>query len=228
MAIYLMCSSKKGISAHQLHRMLGVTYKSAWFMVHRIRYAMDQSPLKEKLKGKVEADETYVGGYRKGSGGRSKDKEIVVSLVERNGRVKSQRVASVSGINLREVLNENVDPSSILITDDFPTYHWVSNLVSGHQVIKHSDGDYVDGDVYTNTVEGYFSLLKRGINGTFHHVSRTHLHRYLSEFDFRYNYRQVDDKERTVKAIEGFGGKRLYYRQPKAIQTNGTRETSLR
>ena len=202
LAITFMCASKKGVSAHQLHRMLGITYKSAWFMAHRIRYAMQQSPI-GLMHGTVEADETYVGGkrrYSSGAGPQFDEKTPVVALVQRNGDVRSFVVPTVSAMSLKEVLLENVHPSSDLMTDELAAYTKTGRKFASHQTVNHRKLEYVRGDVYTNSVEGYFGLLKRGINGVYHHVSREHLHRYLSEFDFRYNRRKIDDDQRTREA----------------------------
>jgi transposase-like protein len=223
MAIHLICASKKGMSAHQLHRMLGVTYKSAWFMAHRIRYAMKQLPAKNKLAGIIEMDETYVGGKQRNVGGgrpgKYSNKAAVVSLVQRGGKVVSRHVERVSAQNLRQVLCENAHPQANIMTDDFTAYNFVASRFRKHDVIKHSGGVYSRREgkksINTNTAEGFFSLLKRGIHGSFHHVSKQHLHRYLSEFDFRYNARGVSDGERTLLAIKSVGGKRLTYRETK-------------
>lgn len=213
MAIYLLCSSKKGMSAHQLHRMLGVTYKSAWFMVHRIRYAMSQPPLSNKLKGIIEADETYIGGKGKGKRGRGAEKkEVIFTLVERNGEIRSTHVANVTATTLKKAIRENVDKESTIMTDTFRSYKGLDKEFKNHYTVEHGEKEYVRGIVHTNTVEGYFSLLKRGITGSYHHVSKQHLPFYINEFDFRYNYRKVSDKERTIEAIKGFEGKRLFYR----------------
>lgn len=213
MAIHLFCSSKKGISAHQIHRMLGITYKTAWFMVHRIRYATSQPILKKKLNGIVEADETYIGGKAHGKTGRGAEKKTaVVSLIERGGRVKSIPVDNVSKKTLKKIMVRNINKGAVIMTDEFPAYWWVKDKFRSHGVIKHKDKEYVAGLIHTNTAEGYFSLLKRGINGTSHHVSKNHLHRYCDEFDFRYNYRNVDDGTRTEILINKVGNKRLTYR----------------
>lgn len=152
MAINLFCSSKKGISAHQLHRMIGVTYKSAWFMAYRIRYAITQSPLKEKLGGIVEADETYVGGKGEGKRGRGSEKKTpVFSLVERNGRIKSQPVKNVTGKSLKDIIGENVDETAIVMTDEFPSYRGLQKTYAGHGVIAHGKKEYVRGDVFMQT-----------------------------------------------------------------------------
>ena len=212
-AFYLLCSSKKGMSAHQLHRMLGVTYKTAWFMFHRIREAMKDPAFASKLGGTVEADETYIGGKRSNqSRGRgTADKKAVVALVERDGSARSFHVANVSGPTLGRVIREHVDPSARLMTDEWKSYKKVGKKMADHQTVAHSFGEYVRGDAYTNTVEGYFAILKRGVDGIYHHVSRAHLHRYLGEFDFRYNRRDLSDAARTIAALEGGEGKRLKY-----------------
>jgi len=240
LAIHLLCASKKGMSSHQIHRQLGITYKSAWFMTHRIRHAMQQGPFQELLKGTVEVDETYVGGrVRVGSqavrpGERPQDRKAgidnkapVVALVERGGKVRSMHVANVTGANLKQVLRENVEPSAHVMTDESPLYKFVPKQYGRHSTVNHREREYsrqeADGvRVSTNTVEGFFSLLKRGVYGSFHHVSKQHLHRYLSEFDFRYNARDVDDGERRQLAIKGAAGKRLTYYPSKSEGETGS------
>lgn len=211
MAIQLMCSSKKGISAHQLHRTLGITYKSAWFMAHRIRLAMQESPMAGKLGGIIEADETYIGGKEKRTGAPSK-KAPVFALVERKGRVRSFTIPNVTSKNLRAIIKEHVTPESRIMTDEFIGYRGLKKDFADHQTINHSRGHYVRGEVTTNTIEGYFSLLKRGLTGTYHHVSKHHLHRYLAEFDFRYNARKENDATRALLMVRETEGKRLQYR----------------
>jgi transposase-like protein len=212
LASFLLCSSKKGMSAHQLHRMLNVTYKTAWFMFHRLRYAMDQKG-EEKFQGTVEADETYVGGKAKGKRGRGAEKKTpVFSLVERNGSVRSTPVDRVTGKNLKAIIRQNVETTATVMTDDFGAYIGLGKEFASHHVINHGKKEYVRGNVHTNTIEGYFSILKRGIIGVYQHVGKQHLHRYLSEFDFRYNGRKIDDAERSVLALCGIEGKRLTYR----------------
>lgn len=220
LAIHFLCASKKGMSAHQLHRMLGVTYKSAWFMAHRIRYAMSQPPLVDKLRGVVEVDETYIGGKpRKGdvknrqeAGRWSKDKPVVVALVERDGDVRSVDRRRVTAENLKQIVRDHVDPSAHVMTDAFPAYRGLHREFRGHGVVDHSKGEYRRGEAHTQTVEGYFSLLKRGINGVYHHVGEQHLHRYLSEFDFRYNRRKATDARRSAMTVRAAEGKRLKFR----------------
>lgn len=227
-AIHLLCASKKGMSAHQLHRMLGVTYKSAWFMAHRIRYAMSQEPLSSKLNGTVEVDETYVGGRRKGTKrgrpGVESHKAPVVSLVQRKGNVRSFHVGNVTSKNLKNIIRENVSTESNVMTDDFNIYRGLKKEFASHDVIRHKFGQYARREgaksIHTNTVEGYFALLKRGIVGTFHHVSKRHLQRYLNEFDFRYNARYVNDGERALLAVRGTTGKRLTYRDSRGSKDN--------
>lgn len=219
LAFHLLCASKKGMSAHQLHRMLGVTYKSAWFMAHRIRYAMSQPPLDKKLKGTVEADETYIGGKRRGTPpgrpGLESHKSPVFSVLQRGGVVRSFHVRRVTAENLRTLLCETTAETARVITDDFKAYIGLAARFKKHETINHSEKCYVrDGDIHTNTVEGFFGLLKRGINGIYHQVGAQHLHRYLSEFDFRYNSRKMKDCERTMLAIKLASGKRLTLKQP--------------
>lgn len=215
-AIYLMCASKKGISAHQLHRQLKITYKSAWFMCHRIRYAMTQEPLSGMLTGTVEADETYIGGKKRGGkrGRGSENKTPVATLVERGGRVRAKKVARVDGKTLKDNIRKNVDPTAHIMTDEFLSYRGIGKEFASHQTVLHGKGEYVRGDVYTNSAESFFALLKRGVIGTFHHVSEQHLNRYLDEFSFRWDMRNSDDGDRAIKAVIGSKGKRLYYREP--------------
>lgn len=215
-AVYLLCSSKKGMSSHQLHRTLGVTYKTAWFMTHRIREAMKTNPggLLGSGGGIVEADETFWGNkkeakVRRGTG----HKHAVFSLVERNGEVRSVHIPNVTGKTLKPILQAQVSKEAILMTDEATFYKKLGKHFAGHQSVNHSAGEYSRGIATTNTVEGYFSILKRGLIGTYHHVAEEHLQRYVSEFDFRYNNRKVSDQERALNALKGIGGKRLTYRR---------------
>ena len=225
LAFYLLCSSKKGMSAHQLHRMLGVTYKTAWFMAHRIRYAMTQPPFQTRLTGTIEADETYVGGkarnrrFKRHKTGRGVDKTPVVVLIQRGGYARSERVANVTGKELKTVIRRHVDPSARIVTDAFKSYAGLAPEYAAHDVINHQDDEWVRGDVHTNSAENYFSILKRGIDGVYHHVSVAHLPRYLAEFDFRFNNRVglgISDADRTRKALRQSAGKRLLYAETRA------------
>jgi transposase-like protein len=224
LAFHLMAASKKGMSAHQLHRMLGVTYKTAWFLAHRIREAMrplDAEPMGGEGKF-VEVDETYVGGKAKNRAYKAPPpKEAVVSLVERGGNVRSHHVAEVTAKTLKPILVDAIAKDTHFRTDESPVYYKIGEGFASHQTVVHSIGEYVRGDAHTNTVEGYFSIFKRGIYGVYHHVSQQHLKRYLCEFDFRYNERialGVSDGERAAKAIRSAAGKRLTYRQPRGSE----------
>lgn len=213
MGIHLICSSKKGISALQLKRNLDLgSYRSAWHMAHRIRTAMRKEPLKSMLEGTVEADETYVGGKsRKGIKGRgSERKTAVFALVERDGDVRSKPVERVTKDKLQGEIRENVDPESRIMTDEMRSYIGIGeHFEGGHALVSHGDGEYVQGDVHTNNAESFFALLKRGINGIFHHVGKHNLERYCDEFNFRWGTRKMNDVERTRSAIRGIEGKRL-------------------
>lgn len=233
LATHLMCSSKKGMSAHQMHRMLGVTYKTAWFMCHRIREAMrpDRSssgPLGGAGKI-VEADETYFGKTEtqptmrrdgtpyltKGKGGPA-GKRAVFALVERGGQVRSFHVDNANANTIREALVTNASRESRLFTDESRLYIKVGAEFGEHQTVRHAAKEYVRGIVHTNTIENVFSVFKRGMKGVYQHCAEKHLHRYLSEFDFRYNTRtalKVSDVERRDLALEGIAGKRLTYRR---------------
>lgn len=217
-AIYLISSSKKGISANQMHRTLGITLKSAWFMCHRIREAMKSNSI-EPLGGAgkiVEADETFVGmkvGFKRSRGGVHKMK--VLSLVERGGHVRSQRLAMLSRSGIEAAIRENVHPESRIMTDTAAYYRKDLIGFAGHEKVNHLKDEYVRGEAYTNTLEGYFSLFKRGMRGVYQHCREKHLHRYLAEFDFRYNNRValgVNDEGRAANLVQGVVGKRLTYR----------------
>ncbi|MEO1167219.1 MAG: IS1595 family transposase [Pseudomonadota bacterium] len=221
MAFALMASSKKGISASQLGRNLGITYKSAWFMAHRIREAMETET--GPLGGPntvVEADETYVGGKAKNRAKRRPaPKKAVVALVERDGNARSFHVANVNAKHLRGLIVTNIDRASHLMTDEAMVYTRVGREFAGHSVVNHSAKEYVahGGFKHSNTAENFFSIFKRGVIGVYHHMSEAHLARYCTEFDFRYNTRNLNDAERTAVAIKGARGKRLMYRQPRSL-----------
>lgn len=224
LATFLLCSSKRGMSGHQLARMLGVTQKTAWFMSMRIRESMrpvaDQGPLGGEGKV-VEADETFVGGKEKNRHaskratrrlGGNWGKETIFSLVERDGSVRSTHVVSVTAANLRPIMVAQIDAATTLYTDDAGQYRHMRRAFK-HEAVNHTGGEYVRGDAHTNTVEGYFSIFKRGVIGTYYHMSPAHLHRYCVEFDFRYNTRKSNDFERAEQALKGIAGRRLTYRR---------------
>lgn len=232
LATHLMCASKKGISAHQLHRMLGLPYKTAWFMAHRIREGMRElNPSPVGGSGKtVEADETVIGGKERNKRLSKRNpknigavgKEIAFALVERGGKVRSHQVSNITAKTLGPILMEQVNSASALMTDDAGQYRIIGPAFASHETVNHGIEEYVRGNVHTNTIEGYFSIMKRGINGVYHHVSPQHLKRYLAEFDFRYNEREaleVTDAERAAKAVKGVVGKRVTYQQTNGRQS---------
>lgn len=227
LATHLICSSKKGISSHQIHRTLGVTYKTAWFMTHRIREAMNPTVITPFGQGgdTVEIDETYVGkgglrphGHR---GGHHKNK--VLSLVDRaTGQAKSMVVETVAAKHLVPILRKNIASDARVMTDDASWYSPLSLTFAKHDSVNHSKYEYVrpgDRRIHTNTIEGFFSIFKRGMRGTYQHCAKHHLHRYLAEFDFRYSNRVklgIDDTQRAARALKGISGKRLTYRRTNA------------
>lgn len=216
-AWYLLCSSKKGVSALYIQRALELgSYRSAWFMMHRIRYALRDQAFGDKLSGVVEVDETYIGGRTRGTGhGYKGNKVPVVSLVERGGRVRSHVVRKVTGISLASVLREQMHPTSVLITDELRGYRPIGRTFLDHQTVNHSKKEFSYGGAHTNTVEGYFANLKRGLDGVYHHVGQQYLGQYLAEFDFRYNERKVSDGSRTLTGLAKAEGKRMMLRKPK-------------
>ena len=231
-ATHLLMAGKKGISALEIGRMLGISKKSSWFLMHRIRESLPPKML-EPMGGEgktVEGDATYIGGREKNKhaikrtsavGGAGK--EIVYSLVERKGQVRSQHVPSVSAATLRPILTSQLDAATSLMTDDAGENRNLHKVFPKHQKVNHSIGEYVRGDAHTNTIEGYFSILKRGIVGTYHHVSQQHLKRYLAEFDYRYNEREalgMSDADRMEKSVQGIVGRRLTYRRTRGEQRN--------
>lgn len=215
-AIFILCASKKSVSANQLHRMLGVTYKTAWFMAHRIRFAMTPNHRAEpKLKGTVEVDETFVGG--KGDGRtRFTRQSPVVALVERGGMARVKVIASVTQKNLGAALQECVDQSAVVNTDEHASYKNPLKAWKEHHAVNHSRGEYqrknADGSIAsTNTAESFFSLLKRGVVGAWHHVSREHLPKYANEFAFRWSYRNITDGQRMQRFVPMIANKRITY-----------------
>ncbi len=217
-AFWRVCASKKGVSAKQIQRETGLSYKSALFLLHRVRFAMaDMDGV--KLSGTVEVDETYTGGKLRFRGphnkrGRGTSKQPVMAMVERGGRVKSRVIADVTAATLRAAVNEHVERPAHLMSDENPCYVGLAAEYASHQSTKHSAKEYVRGDVHSNTAESVFAVFKRGVYGVYHNISKKHLHRYLAEFDFRWNTRKDDDGERTAKAIQSAVGKRLMYQGP--------------
>ena len=229
MAIHLMASSKKGMSAHQLHRMLGVAYQTAWFMEHRIREAMRDGALSPMGGdgGVVEIDETYIGrkdGFEVKQGAWHKN--TILTLVERDGRARSFHVDNATKENIVPIIRENIDRESHVMTDEASRYSKIGSEFAKHDVVDHSRKEYGYTDretgakINTNTIEGYYSIFKRGMKGVYQHCGEKHLHRYLAEFDFRYSNRMklgVNDAARAAKIVEGAKGKRLQYRRPNEV-----------
>ena len=221
-AFHLLCSSKKGISSHQLHRILEIKYQSAWFMSHRIRHAMRSGSLAAPMGGEgtsgiVEADETFIG-RKKGMPKKRAyhHKHAVMSLVERGGPLRSFHIEGTNAETVMGVIRENVSPDARVMTDEAKYYNQVGEEFAEHGTVNHSAGQYVKGDAHTNTLENFYSVFERGMKGVYQHCSEKHLHRYVDEFGFRYNNRSalgVEDVDRAKCAIEGIAGKRLTDRQ---------------
>lgn len=240
-AFFMGCSSKKGFSAHQLHRALGCQYKTAWFLHHRVMEAMREGNLDlPKLGGEgkiVEADETYFGGvesakmrtattsgrkFTRGStnGRGPANKRSIVTLVERGGKVRSFHIPRADKATVGRIVADNIAHESRLHTDQSRLYTEIGGTFGDHETVNHSAKEYVRGDVHVNSAEGYFSIFKRGMRGVYQHCSEKHLHRYLAEFDFRYNRREAlgwNDEARTIAAVKAGEGKRLTYQQPRSL-----------
>lgn len=229
-AFHMMTASKKGISAHQLHRMLGCTYKTSWFMCHRIREAMRMEPEPGSMSGVVEADEAYIGGKPrhggpKGKGtpkvnktGRGTDKQGVLVLVERNGRAFATPMYSASSTELKQPIRDYVAKSATIVTDEYTAYKGIGeSFEGGHKTVNHGNKQYARYEenlaIHSNTAESFFALMKRGHYGTFHKLSKKHINRYCDEFSFRWTHRKTTDAERREAALRGAEGKRLMYRQ---------------
>ena len=208
-AFWRAATSKKGVSALEIHRQTGLSYKSSLFLLHRIRYAM--SPVKPgPLTGIVEVDETFVGG-KSNSKGRYKDKVPVMALVERGGKVKAMVIPNVTGATLKNAIRENVDRSARIMTDEHRGYIGIGKEFASHETVRHTYGEYARGDVTTNRAESFFGIMKRGLTGIYHAVSREHLNLYVSEYAWRHNNRALMDGDRTVAAIKASEGKHLRY-----------------
>jgi transposase-like protein len=234
-AFHLAASSKKGFSAHQLHRELGCEYNTAWFLHHRVMEAMRRGALDQTFMGGegkvVEVDETYFGKIPEDQQAKTKadgrpfqqnrwskakrNKRVVVALVERGGDVRSFNVPSAHLEAVVDIVMNNIYRETRLHTDESKLYHRVGKKFAAHETVNHADKEYARGDVTTNTVEGYFAIFKRGMRGVYQHCAEKHLHRYLAEFDFRGNTRKISDMARTIEAVRGGEGKRLTYHQPR-------------
>ena len=232
-AFTMAAASKKGFSAHQLHRQLGCQYNTAWFLHHRVMEAMRRGGLYAPMGGAggsgiVEADETYYGnvdaanvrttrtdGAKFTKKGRAANKRHVVALVERGGSVRTFHVPRADGETVAAIVRQNVVREARLMTDESPLYTKVGGEFTSHETVKHSAKEYVRGDIHTNTIEGFFGIFKRGMRGVYQHCAEKNLHRYLAEFEFRYNTRTLTDAERSVLAVRGGEGKRLTYHQPR-------------
>lgn len=226
LAVHLLASSKKGISSHQLMRMLGVTYQTAWFMTHRIREAMKSGKL-PPMGGEgetVEIDETFIGQKedkpkRHGYG----HKHAILTLVQRGGSARSFHVDSIKSRDIMPIIKANIAPGTRIMTDEARQYGPLRRHFAEHDFVRHGQGEYVRGDAHTNSVEGFYSVFKRGMKGVYQHCAEKHLHRYVAEFDFRFSNRVklgIDDAERAARIVRGAAGKRLMYRRPDEAPAN--------
>ena len=230
MAFHLICSSKKGFAALQLQRELNFgSYKTAWFVLHRVRHALENGSMRKAMSGPVEVDETYVGGkprpanngVRTGKRGRGTSKTPVIVLVERNGQARSKPLERVDGKTLKGEVRDTVERNAVILTDEWPGYRGVGQYFDGgHETVNHSAKQYVriheetGLPIHVNTAESFFALIKRGHYGVYHQMSKKHLHRYCAEYDFRWNHRRIDDSARTEAALRRVQGKRLMYETP--------------
>lgn len=220
-AFWRAATGKKGVSALEIHRQTGLAYKTCLFMLHRIRFAMNEE-VADKLDGEVEIDEVYLGGKGRRRNmephAPKKDKIVVMGLKERGGRIRPKVLPNVTGATVKEVIRANVEQSAHIHTDEAPMYKWVRNEYASHNTVNHSRYEYArledsGRNVTTNSVEGFWSMLRRGLDGIYHSVSEKHLERYLAEFQFRHDHRFMNDGDRTVHAIRSANGKRLTYAQ---------------
>lgn len=212
MAVYLITAHKKGISSLQLGKDIGVTQKTAWFMLHRIRHAVKTKPFKKPLNGIVEADETYVGGKNRGgkTGRGSETKTPVFGVVERGGRVAAQAIKHADKKTLQGIMKKQVSRDAIIMTDEWKAYHDLEETFDSHEVVNHGRKEYVRGDVHTNNIESFWAILKRGIHGIYHQVSRKHLDRYVDEFEFRWNHRKSNDPIKFYYMMKECQGRLTY------------------
>ena len=219
LVFFEMCASKNGVSAREVERKYGVCPRTAWFLLHRIREAMDQASPVGKMVGTIAADETFIGGKLRNMHANKREtappKTVVLTLVNRNtGEARSRVIPNVKGRTLRRALQADVHLSSTLHTDDAGGYRNVSEFLAEHHTVNHAEGEYVrDGKITSNQAENFFSQLKRSLDGTHHHVSRVHLPRYLAEFDYRFTTRAMSDGDRMTRAIRNVGGRRLTYKR---------------
>jgi transposase-like protein len=212
MALWLISSHKKGISSIQLGKDIGVTQKTAWFMLHRIRYAMRTPEFNKPLKGTVEVDETFVGGktHGQGRGYMQANKTAVFGMMERNGEVRANSVPHADGATLKPIIFENVDKSSTIMSDEFGAYKDLADQFEAHYIVIHSKKQYVDGISHTNNIENFWSMLKRGIYGIYHHISKKHIDKYVDEFEYRYNTRKFKETQRFNKVLTHLNGRLTY------------------
>jgi transposase-like protein len=221
-AFWRISTSKKGVAAMEIMRQCQISYKSALFMMHRVRFALAPKPgSPKKFKGIVEADETYCGGKprpydgKQHLRGKGTSKTPVMGIVERDGNIHRRVLPNVGGKALKDAIRETVDPSATIMTDEANMYNGIGDeFAGGHETVCHSAGEYARGEAHTNTAESGFALIKRSLMGIYHSVSKKHLHRYLAEYDFRWNVRKMNDGDRTVLAIQSAEGKRLFYKKP--------------